>query len=144
MKSFAAAGATKLQLDPEAGLVGGYDRRDGWSGSNTGSSTADKEIVTIDPPLTAELPAATIVRKVTAFAPFDGTSRNRQEHALYLGHSELLDIEAAATIAIVGAESLSDGSVVAVLGQGRRRTRRPAGNRSRSRTRTTSRTTRWS
>ena len=33
---------------------------------------------------------------MTAFAPFDGSARNRQEHALYLGHKELFNIEAAA------------------------------------------------
>jgi hypothetical protein len=107
LKSFAAAGAKKLQVDPEAGLVpetvveaGGLQYR---------LTEVEKEIVTVDPPLTVEAAAGTILRKVTAFAPFDGTARNRQEHALYLGHDELLDVEAAATIAVVGAQALREG-----------------------------------
>jgi hypothetical protein len=107
VKSFAAAGAKKLQLDPETGLApetivlaGGQHHR---------LTRLDKDIVTIDPPLAAELPAGTPVRKVTTFAPFDRVARNRQEHALYLGHLDLLNLEAPATIAVVGAKVLSTG-----------------------------------
>jgi hypothetical protein len=107
LKSFAAKGAAKLQLDPEAGLVA--ELIVDAVGQQYRIVAAEKEIVTIDPPLTSELPAQTVVRKVTSFAPFDGASRNRQEHALYLGHAELLNIEAAVTIAVVGAQTLRTG-----------------------------------
>ncbi len=106
LKSFAAAGATKLQLDPELGLAAGMIVE--AAGQQYRIVQADKEIVTIEPPLTSELPGQTVVRKVTAFAPFDGPAHNRQEHALYLGHMELLNIEAAATIEIVGAQALRE------------------------------------
>jgi hypothetical protein len=109
LKSFASAGARKLQLDPETGLAvemivlaGGQQYR---------LTEVDQDIVTIDPPLAAELPAASPVLKVTTFAPFDGVARNRQEHALYLGHLDLLNIEAPATLAVVGAKSLGAGVV---------------------------------
>ena len=107
LKTFAAAGATTLQVDPESGLAPGMVIEAG--GRQYRVVQADKEIVTIDPPLAGELDGLTIVRKVAAFAPFDGVTRNRQEHALYLGHNELLDIEAAATIAVAGAQSLRTG-----------------------------------
>jgi hypothetical protein len=107
LKSFAAAGATRLQVDPEAGLVVGLIAD--AAGQQYRLTKVEKEIVTIDPPLTADLPAQSVLRKVTAFAPFDGAARNRQEHALYLGQSELLDIESKATIEVTGAVSLRDG-----------------------------------
>jgi hypothetical protein len=107
LKSFASVGATKLQLDPETGLAeemivetGGLEYR---------IVKADKGIVTIEPGLTQELPVGATLRKVTSFAPFDGAARNRQEHILYLGHTDLLNIEAAATLEIVGATGLSEG-----------------------------------
>jgi len=107
LKSFAAAGATTLQLDPEAGLV--VDMIIEAASQQYRITKVDKEIVTVDPPLSGELPALTPVRKITAFAAFDGITRDRQEHALYLGDTELLDIEAAATIGVVGAQGLRSG-----------------------------------
>ena len=104
LKSFAAAGATTLQVDPEAGLA--KEMIVEAAGQQYRITKVDNEIITIDPPLTADLPAQTVVRKVTAFAPFDGVARNRQEHALYLGQLDLLDVESAATIAVVGAPGL--------------------------------------
>jgi hypothetical protein len=106
LKSFAAADARKLQLDPELGLVAEMIVE--ALGQQFRILQADKDIVTIEPPLTQGLPAQTIVRKVTGFAPFDGKARNRQEHALYLGHMELLNIEAGATLEVVGAKDLGE------------------------------------
>jgi hypothetical protein len=107
LKSFAAARGTMLQLDPQMGLspellivIGGRQYR---------VVTADNGIVTIDPPLDAELAAGTRADRVTAFAPFGGAARNRQAHALYLGHMDLLNIEAAATIDVLGASVLGEG-----------------------------------
>ncbi|HEX7153695.1 MAG TPA: hypothetical protein VF618_19565 [Thermoanaerobaculia bacterium] len=105
LKSFAAVDAKTLQVDPETGLKAGMVLEAG--NQQYRIEKADGEIITIDPPLTSELsPDTTVLRKVTTFAPFDGKTRNRQEHALYLGHAELLNIESEATIHIVGAQSL--------------------------------------
>ena len=82
----------------------------------------NKDIVTIDPPLTSDQAEQSVVTKVTAFVPFDGAARNRQQHALYLGHKELFDIEAAATIEIVGAKQLA-GVTWQYWGKGDPRTR---------------------
>ena len=109
LKSFAAAGAKKLQVDPEAGLA--VDLVVEAEGRQYRLAAVDKEIVTIEPPLTAELPDRTVLRKVTVFAPFDGKTRNRQEHALYLGQLDLFDIETPSTIAVVGAQGLRQGVV---------------------------------
>ena len=107
LKSFAAAGSGTLQLDPEAGLVAEMIVLAG--GQQYRLIQVDRDIVSIDPPLAAELPASAPVIKVTTFAPFDGTARNRQEHALYLGHLDLLNIEAPATLSVVGARILGTG-----------------------------------
>lgn len=106
LKSFASAGATTLQLDPEQGLV--VDMLIELGGLQYRITEVKKNIVSVQPPLTQDQLEQSIVTKVTAFMPFDGAARNRQEHALYIGHKELLDIEAAATIEIVGAKQLAE------------------------------------
>jgi glutathione S-transferase len=106
LKSFASAGATTLQLDPEQGLV--VDMLIELGGLQYRITEVKKNIVTVEPPLTQDQPEQSIVTKVTAFMPFDGAARNRQEHALYIGHKELFNIEAAATIEIVGAKQLAE------------------------------------
>ena len=107
VKSFAAAGATKLQLDPALGLAAQTILE--IAGQQYRIVKVENDIVTIDPPLPAGdgVAADTAVRQVAAFAPFDA-ARNRQSHALYLGHSELLNLEAPATIEVVGAQTLGD------------------------------------
>lgn len=107
VKSFAGAGVTHFQLDPEAGLL--PDTVIEAGDQQYRIVKADKDLVTIDRPLVDSLPQKSIVTKVTTFSPFDGRTYNQQQHALYLGDSELLNIEAGATIEVVGAESL--GSV---------------------------------
>ncbi|HKW84186.1 MAG TPA: hypothetical protein VJN68_10575, partial [Burkholderiaceae bacterium] len=108
LKSFASAEATTLQLDPEIGLVPGMVVQVG--GKQYRIDKADKDIVTIDPSLEDNQNEHATVDKVAAFAPFDGTARNQQRHELYIGHKELLDIAAAASIEVVGAKGL--GSAV--------------------------------
>lgn len=111
MKTFAARGASKIQLDPDAGLSvdtvietdGGDSPAERRQYRITG---VDNGIVTIDPPLDLLLDENATLRKLTTFTPFDGFTRNRQLHALYLGHPDLLNIEAAATIEVVGAGKL--------------------------------------
>lgn len=106
LKSFASAGATTLQLDPEQGLA--VDMLIELGGLQYRITEVKKNIVTVEPPLTGDQTEASIATKVTAFMPFDGAARNRQEHALYIGHKELFNIEAAATIEIVGAKQLAE------------------------------------
>lgn len=106
-KSFAAARQTKLQLDPGLGLAPEMLLQAG--GAQYRVTEANKDIVTIDPPLAAALDAGTPVEKIETFAPFDPGASNRQEHVLYLGNAELLNIEAEATLDIVGAQGLGDG-----------------------------------
>lgn len=106
LRSFAALRSKTLQLDPESGLAIGMVIE--AAGQQYQITKVDGEIITIDPPLTSELPTATVVTKVKAFAPFDGKARDLQKHALYIGHMDMLDIEAKATIAIAGAQSLPE------------------------------------
>lgn len=109
LKSFAAAGATRLQLDPDQGLTVGMIVDAGGAQYLLTEPAPENGIVTIDPPLDSELPESTVIGKVTNFGPFDDVVRNRQEHALYLGHMDLFNIESAATIAVLGASSLATG-----------------------------------
>ncbi|HET7055153.1 MAG TPA: hypothetical protein VFI12_01755, partial [Thermomicrobiales bacterium] len=108
LKSFASAGATTVQLDPDSGLSPEMNIETG--GEQYRIIQADKGIVTIDPGLAHDLPAQTTLRQVTTFTPFENGARNRQEHSLSLGHMDLLNVEAAATIEIVGATGLSNMS----------------------------------
>ncbi len=105
LKSFASSGATRLQLDPEQGLAA--DMLVELGGTQYRITQVNQDIVTLDPPLAGDYAAQSVVTKVTALAPFDGAAQNRQEHALYIGHKELFDIEAAATIEITGARELA-------------------------------------
>ncbi len=108
VRSFAAVGARQLQLDPPLGLA--PDMILEIDGRQFRITAANDDIVTIDPPVDLEggIAQDALARKLAAFAPFDGAARNRQSHALYLGHADLVNLEATATIEIVGAEGLSD------------------------------------
>lgn len=110
-KSFAAAGATRLQLDPALGLAA--DMLVEAGGAQYRILEVNNDIVTIEPALeaVAGLAAGTPVNKVSAFVPFGATARNRQQHVLYLGHTELLDLEAAATIEVSGVAAIPAGVV---------------------------------
>jgi hypothetical protein len=104
LKTFAAASAKTLQVTPDTGLAKGMFIEAG--GRQYEIEEANGEIVKITVPLSADLPPGTLLRKVTVFTPFEAGTQNQQEHALYLGHMELLNIEAAATIDIVGLAKL--------------------------------------
>lgn len=106
-KSFAAVGATMLQLEPEGGLIPGLVVE--AAGQQYRIVQADKDLVTIEPPLVVELNGANPLFQVTTFSPFDSKTRNQQAHALYLGDAEALNIETAATLDVVGAASLITG-----------------------------------
>jgi hypothetical protein len=115
VKTAAPIGATQIQLEPEAGL------EDLPTIVHTGSNqhyrvvAVEAGIVTIDPPVgqvetkgDASPPTPTPLaeddemRRLTLFAPFDPSERNRQEHALYIGSEAALNIKAPARIGIEG------------------------------------------
>jgi len=106
LKSFAAAGAKNLQLDPDTGLV--LDMIVEAEGKQYKITQAEKDIVTLEPPLGEGLNEGQVVEKVTTFVPFGGIAHNWQEHVLYLGDADLLNIEAEAKIEVVGAKSVGD------------------------------------
>jgi hypothetical protein len=107
LRSFAGPGAATLQLDPPTGLVSDMLLEIGDQQFRV--IEVNDDLVTIDPPLppgAAFGTAGAPVRKVAAFDPFGGRARNRQVHALYLGHPDLLNIEAPATIQVGGLDAL--------------------------------------
>lgn len=110
LKSFAAPLAKTLQLDPALGLA--EKMLIDIGGAQYLVVAVKDDLVTIEPPLPAGdgLAAGVEVDKVSAFAPFD-SARNQQNHVLYLGHEDLLNIEAQARIAVVGAQGLGTGAV---------------------------------
>jgi hypothetical protein len=109
VRSFAAAGSSRLQLDPSLGLAQGLileiDQR------QYRVTKVDDDIVTIDPAVDAAAGIAqdALARQLIAFEPFAPNARNRQNHALYLGHTDLLNVEAAALIEVVNGEQLASG-----------------------------------
>jgi hypothetical protein len=115
VKSFAAAGVTAFQLDPEAGLL--PDTIIEAGDQQYRIVKADKDLVTIDRPLVNGLSEGSVVTKVTTFSPFDGRTYNQQQHAIYLGDPDLLNLEAEATIEVVGASALRDGFVWEYFGK---------------------------
>ena len=120
--SFSAAGSRTFQLDRVEELDKGDLLRIRFGGSaSAGAPTpaaccppgamapgsggalylevADKptgRIVPLVKPLPQAIPTGTIVEKVTDFVVFD--SMNLQQHVLFLGHSDLLNLESAADI----------------------------------------------
>lgn len=109
VKSFAPAGSTTIQLNPELGLTPGAILLIAQRQYRV--ETADKDLITIDPPLETDAATGTVVTSVSTFAPFDDGARNWQEHALYFGDEELLNIEAEATIEVLGSARLRDGLI---------------------------------
>ena len=100
LKSEALEGKT-LQLDPPLGLEVGLTLRDP-AGRQYDITDAQGGIVTIDPALAAPLNAGDEVTRLDQFAPFAENQRNRQEHSIYIGSADGLNIEAPALIAVRG------------------------------------------
>jgi hypothetical protein len=105
LKSFAAAGSTMLQFDPGAGLI--EEMLVEIAGAQYRIASVKGDLATIDPPVPAGdgFAIGTSVTKVAAFLPFE-QARDQQDHILYLGDSDLFNIEAEAAISIYGASSL--------------------------------------
>lgn len=111
LRSGAAAGATKLQVDPAAGLEVGMllELGAGDAARHYEAVAVEGDLVTIAPPLEVALDKDATAREVTGFAPFGASTRNHQSHSLYLGHESVLDLPSAVTITITGA-ALPDGT----------------------------------
>jgi hypothetical protein len=106
LKSFAAAKSTRLQLEPDSGLTVGMVIE--IAGAQYRIDKVEGDIVTVAPPLLQGVETE-VVDKVSSFAPFDGAAHNWQEHALYLGDLDLLNIEAPATFEVSNAKNLVTG-----------------------------------
>jgi hypothetical protein len=109
LTSFAAPGSSTLQLDPAIGLAS--DMLLEIDGQQFRILEVKQDLVSIDPPVPPGPgfdPDRTAVTKMSVFTPFGGGARNRQLHAVYLGHPELLNIESAATIMIEGAAAMGN------------------------------------
>jgi hypothetical protein len=104
LRSGAAAGATKIQVDPAAGLAPGALLQIGAGDAAREylAIAVEGDLVTIEPPLEAALADNSAVAEVTDFRPFAATTRNHQSHKLYLGDGKLLDVPSAVTLTVTG------------------------------------------
>ncbi|HMN44656.1 MAG TPA: hypothetical protein PKE27_08795 [Povalibacter sp.] len=118
----APASSRKLQLDPPSGLTPGLvlESEEPSPRQFTVLAVADG-LCEIDPAVGEEhdentgglkqggrsLPANTRMKRVKAFAPFGGTARDAQQHAVYIGAKKTLDIEAKAVLSLLGWEELA-------------------------------------
>jgi predicted phage baseplate assembly protein len=103
LRSGAAAGATKVQIDPTAGLAPGMmvALGPGVASPQHVVAAIKDDVVTLGPPLAQTFAGGTQVAEATAFAPYAG-SRNQQSHSLYIGHATLLDVPSAVSIIVTG------------------------------------------
>jgi hypothetical protein len=122
--SDAPASSRKLQLNPPGGLVKGMvlETEEPKPRQFTVLAVTDG-ICDIDPAIGDErdaetggfrrsgpvLPAPTMLKRVTAFAPFAGTARDAQQHAVYIGAKKAFDVESEAMIELRGWEHLDTG-----------------------------------
>jgi hypothetical protein len=104
LRSGAAAGAAKIQIDPAAGLEPGtlLLLGAGEAAREYLAAGVEGDLVTLEPALEGALPENSPVVEVADFRPFAESTRNHQAHALYLGHAKLLDIPSAVTITVTG------------------------------------------
>ena len=123
LKSDAPPLTTQLQLTPALGLALGMTLTEPATGLDYRVTVlGNAGIVTIEPPLgtpvqadsedaalaPAGLPAGARLLRRGSFAPFADTQRNAQEHLLYLGAENALNVATAAVIELV-----TDGAPVA-------------------------------
>ena len=105
LQALASAGDAKMQLNPASGLKVGAVLAFG-SGAQWRHHKLTKvegDVITVEPPLETAMPENTLVTEVVCFAPFQKSSRDYQQHNLYLAHSTLLDTASAVSIRIGGA-----------------------------------------
>jgi hypothetical protein len=104
LKNFAAPKSKTLQLDPGLGLAAGMLIE--IAGQQYSITNAKDDLVTIDPPVPTGdgFDEGAAVAKVMTFEPFGG-ARNLQEHILYIGDTDLLNVTAKARIEVDGIEA---------------------------------------
>ncbi|MFI0237575.1 baseplate J/gp47 family protein [Streptomyces sp. NPDC016845] len=95
--TFAAEHSTTVQLSPAAGLATGDLLRIGGQIHRI-ATTDGNGLVILDDPLPAAAAAGTTASRADALESF--TLRDRQRHAFYLGHTELLKLEQPATVTV--------------------------------------------
>jgi hypothetical protein len=93
----ASADSTVLQVSPATGLEPGDQVRILQSAYRVAG--VDRDLVTLRDPLESALPAGTPLDRIEALETF--TLRNLQEHAVFVGHSSLLNLEQPARIELV-------------------------------------------
>jgi hypothetical protein len=104
LKSTASAGATQLQVSSALGLA--PDMLIGVGGQQYRINEIKGDLVSIEPPLKAEAAADAEIKEIRSFAPFGANPEpiaaphDWQEHVLYIADDDLLNIEAAAEIAV--------------------------------------------
>ena len=105
LKALVGTGDVKMQLNPASGLKEGALLAFG-SGTQARHHRVIKvegEVITVAPPLETAFPENTPVSEVVCFAPFHASTRDYQQHNLYLAHSTLLDTPSAVSLRIGGA-----------------------------------------
>jgi hypothetical protein len=106
--SDAGEGNSQLQLEPELGLSSLPTLRHASTGKQYLVVEAEGSLVTLEPPLEHGVAEDDTFERVSAFAPFADGTRNRQEHALYIGSESLLNLPTDATISVLGLDSVAD------------------------------------
>src|SRR5205823_5154131 len=114
LKASANVDDTQIQLDPQIGLDPGVILLDPANRRQYRLISANGGIVTVAPAIAAAMPVVPgapppRVVRVDVFDGFGTGWRNAQEHALYLGAANALNVETPAVIEIVnGAVTLAD------------------------------------
>jgi hypothetical protein len=117
LKSFAAPGSTTLQLDPALALAAGMLIEIAGQQYRIAAPPKD-DLITIDPPVPAGdgFGSGTAVDPVATFVPFE-KARNQQNHVLYLGDEDLLNIEAGCTLDVIGGQNLGSDATWEYFGK---------------------------
>jgi hypothetical protein len=95
----ASAGSRIVQVDPAIGLEPGDQLRIPIQGTAYRIESVSQDLVTLVDPLAAAVPAGTPFQKIEALEAF--TLRDLQQHACYVGHMSLLNLEGPARIELV-------------------------------------------
>ena len=93
----ASAGSTIVQIAPAIGLEPGDQLR--IQGTAYRIASVSQDLVTLVDPLAAAVPAGTPFQRIEALEAF--TLRDLQQHACYVGHTSLLNLERPARIELV-------------------------------------------
>lgn len=111
LKALAGAGDLKMQLNPVSGLKEGalLALGSGTQAQHYRLTKIEGDVITVEPPLETAFLENTAVTEVVCFAPFGGSTRDHQQHNLYLAHSTLLDTPSAVLLSI-GGVSLPQGA----------------------------------